>query len=108
MKDKHGVPLNWGTNEVPINSYDLYRQIWGTKRANLSAAVWVDGQPTYSPGHGTVWYLHGHDDAHRGQYTLGCIGTHGEKVLNWLTASATGETGYNTNVPLLVSVKRED
>jgi RHS repeat-associated protein len=102
LTDKQGRRLDVGGN---MDSYQFFRAVWGSKRANLSKAAWVDGQPVYRFGNGTEWYLHGHSER-RGRATLGCVGTPEEKVLNWITDSATGKTGYNPSIPLPVSVKR--
>jgi RHS repeat-associated protein len=75
---------------------------WGTKRANLARAAWSNGQPYFDPkGSGTNVYLHGHKFSFAStegnphgapyNYTLGCVGTPDENVLNWLsTAKSQG------------------
>jgi RHS repeat-associated protein len=72
------------------SNHPVWRGSWGSMRANLSSAAWVDDQPVYKFGNGTEYYLHGHWNSSPEHIsrpydlTKGCVGTPNEGVLNWL------------------------
>jgi len=80
---------------------------WGTMRADLARAGWQNGQPVFQDGRWTSYYLHGHLNSDPSfapgyaeshgrspyDYTLGCVGTPEEHVLNWLS-SAKSQGAY--------------
>ena len=86
---------------------------WGDMRANLSRAAWVDGEPVFREGRGTLRYLHGHDNSYWGRgtawipydATLGCVATPEEHVLNWLS-HAIGNPQVHPQIPTSVKAVR--
>lgn len=102
-----------GFQYVPETTRDgaHFQGSWGHMRANLSKAAWVDGEPVFRAGNGTLRYLHGHENSYfRNTWfpydsTLGCVATPEEKVLNWLS-HAIGNKQVNPQIPTSVKAGR--